>query len=55
MKLNQKLKVTEDITTVDGTLYKGETVMFQEKEKNGDIRVKDMMGRIWFIDRRKLK
>ena len=50
-----KLKVIRTVTTVDGTLYEGEVVMFQEVEKNGDYRVKDSMGRIWFLNKENLK
>ena len=50
-----KLKVIRTVTTVDGTLYEGEVVRFQEVEKNGDYRVKDSMGRIWFINKENLK
>ena len=44
-----KCEVLQTVTTVDGTLYKGEVVTVQDKEKNGDIRVKDTMGKIWYI------
>ena len=50
-----KMKVIRTITSVDGTLYEGEIVRFQEVEKNGDYRVKDSMGRIWFINKENLK
>jgi len=44
-----KCKVLQTVTTVEGTLYEGEVVTVQDKEKNGDIRVKDAMGKIWYI------
>ena len=50
-----KMKVIETITTVDGTLYKDEIVTFEGTEQNGDYRVKDSMGRIWFVKEEKLK
>ena len=50
-----KMKVIETIVTVEGTLYKDEIVTFEGKEQNGDCRVKDSMGRIWFIKEEKLK
>ena len=53
--MKNKMKVLETITTVNGTLYKDEIVIFEGKEKNGDYRVKDSMGRIWFIKEEKLK
>ena len=53
--IKDKMKVLETITTVDGTLYEDEIVTFEGKEQNGDYRVKDSMGRIWFIKEEKLK
>ncbi len=44
----------ETITTVEGTLYKDELVTFENEESDGDFRVKDNMGRIWYIDSQKL-
>ena len=56
MKQGDKMKVIKTVTTIDGTLYKGETVKFQEEvHSNGDYRVKDSMGRIWFIKKENLK
>ena len=49
------MKVLETIVTVEGTLYKDEIVTLEGKEHNGDYRVKDSMGRIWFIKEEKLK
>ena len=53
-KMKKKYRVLETITTVDGTLYKDELVMFENEEDDGDWRVKDNMGRIWFVDSKKL-
>ena len=50
---NQKLKVIKTVTTVNGTLYEGEVVRY-DKSENGNYRVKDTMGRIWFIDKNNL-
>ena len=51
-----KMKVIKTVTTIDGTLYKGEIVKFQEAvNTNGDYRVKDSMGRIWFIKKENLE
>ena len=56
MKQGNKMKVIKTVTTIDGTLYEGETVKFQEAvHSNGDYRVKDSMGRIWFIKKENLK
>tara|TARA_B100000214_G_scaffold157721_1_gene113176 strand:- start:1338 stop:1529 length:192 start_codon:yes stop_codon:yes gene_type:complete len=52
--MKKKYRVLETTTTVDGTLYKNDLVTFQNKEEDGDWRVKDNMGRIWFLNPRKL-
>ncbi len=52
--MKKKYRVLETITTVDGTLYKDELVTFENEEDDGDWRVKDNMGRIWFVDSKKL-
>ena len=56
MKQGEKMKVIKTVTTVEGTLYKGEIVKFQETvDSNGDCRVKDSMGRIWFVKKKNLE
>ena len=56
MKQGDKMKVIKTVTTVEGTLYKGEIVKFQEAvNSNGDYRVKDSMGRIWFVKKKNLE
>ena len=56
MKQGEKMKVIKTVTTVEGTLYKGEIVKFQEAvDSNGYYRVKDSMGRIWFIKKKNLE
>jgi hypothetical protein len=55
MRFNEKMKVVKTVLTVNGTLYKDEIVKFQEIEENGDYRVKDSTGKIWFIDKENLK
>ena len=52
--VKKKYRVLETVTTVDGTLYKEELVTFQSEEEDGDWRVKDNMGRIWYINPKKL-
>ena len=51
----KKYKVINTVTTVNGTLYVDEIVFFENIQKNGDYRVKDTMGRIWFINKSNLK
>jgi len=50
-KVGNKVKIVEDIPTVEGMLHKGEVVkidamVFPDK----DMRVLDSMGRIWYVD-----
>lgn len=53
-----KYKVIKDYPTTDGVLYADEIVQVQEtiaNTKKGHLRVKDSMGRIWFVDKSILK
>ena len=52
--MKKKYRVLETVTTVDGTLYEKEVVTFENKEEDGDWRVKDNMGRIWYVCPNKL-
>ena len=52
--VKKKYRVIKTVTTVDGTLYKEELVTFENKEDDGDWRVKDNMGRIWYVDPKNL-
>ena len=52
--MKKKYRVLETVTTVDGTLYEKEIVTFENKEADGDWRVKDNMGRIWYVDPKNL-
>ena len=52
--MKKRYRVLETVTSVDGTLYKEELVTFENKEADGDWRVKDSMGRIWYVDPKKL-
>ena len=52
--VKKKYRVIKTVTTVDGTLYKDELVTFENKEEDGDWRVKDNMGRIWYVDPKNL-
>ena len=47
-------RVLETISTVNGTLYKDDLVDFENIESNGDWRVKDKMGKIWYIKEQQL-
>ena len=53
--MKKKFRVLDTITTVNGTLYKDEIVTLENKEADGDWRVKDSMGRIWFIKKENLE
>ena len=52
--IKHKYRVLETITSVEGTLYKEELVTFETEENDGDWRVKDSMGRIWYMKPQKL-
>ena len=55
----QKFKVIKDHPTVDGMLYKDEIVMVDNKYKSfvnqEKIQVKDLTGKIWFVETKYLK
>jgi len=48
----EKVKLTGDIYTVDGTLYKDSIVKIDEVGPfpDKDVRVRDNVGKIWYID-----
>jgi len=56
---NVKFKVIKDHPTVDGMLYKDEVVMVDSKYKSfvnqEKIQVKDLTGKIWFVETKYLK
>ena len=54
-KERTRYKVVNTVTTVNGTLYAKEAVFLEQIEENGDCRVKDTMGRIWFVKKENLK
>ena len=49
-----KYTVIKDYPTAEGILYKGELVTEHESKPNGHIRVKDNMGRIWYVNPKSL-
>ena len=51
----KKYRIIETMATYAGTLYKDDLVTFINEEKNGDYRVKDGMGKIWFVQPYNLK
>jgi len=47
-----KYKVIKDYPTVEGMLYKDEIVKLDNGDnKPNKIRVKDLTGKIWFVDK----
>jgi hypothetical protein len=51
-KGNVKYKVIKDYPTVEGMLYKNEIVKLDNGDnKPNKIRVKDLTGKIWFVDK----
>ena len=54
-KGNVKYKVIKDYPTVEGMLYKDEIVKLDNGDnKPNKIRVKDLTGKIWFVDKNNL-
>jgi|TARA_B110000263_G_C15260245_1_gene488488 hypothetical protein len=57
--VNVKFKILKDYPTVNGMLHKNDVVMIDEKSKtfigNKNIQVKDLTGKIWFVETKYLK
>ena len=49
MSFKEKYRVVKTIQNHNGTLYKGDIVIFENKETDGSYRVKDTMGKIWNV------
>ncbi len=45
----QKVKILNDVSTVDGTLHKNELVTVESRTSRG-YKVIDNVGRFWFVD-----
>jgi hypothetical protein len=55
MKLQgKKAKIIKTITSVNGALHEGETVLVERRE-NGHWRCRDNMGRIFYLEESNLK
>ena len=57
---NIRFKMMENYPTVDGMLYQDDIVMIDMKHKafalsNEKIQVKDLTGKIWFVETKYLK
>ena len=52
-----RYRVITDYTTIDGTLYSGDLVTEEVSNTKDEskIRVKDSIGRIWFVPKKILK
>ena len=54
-----RFTVLKDYPTVNGMLHKNDVVMIDEKSKtfigNKNIQVKDLTGKIWFVETKYLK
>jgi hypothetical protein len=48
LKNTKKAKLKKTMTTHAGTLYEGDMVKVVKKE-NGDYRITDDMGKIWYV------
>jgi len=58
--INVKFKILKDYPTVNGMLHKDDVVMIDIKHKafalaNEKIQVKDLTGKIWFVETEYLK
>jgi len=53
--VGNKVKITNDVPSIDGMLHKDSIVRIDEiTDKNtvrGSIRVTDSLGKIWWVDR----
>ena len=50
----KKVKITKTITSVNGALHEGETVLVERRE-NGHWRCRDNMARIFYMEESDLK
>jgi hypothetical protein len=50
----KKAKVTKTITSVQGALHEGEIILVERRE-NGHWRIRDNMGRIFYVEGADLK
>ena len=49
--IGDKVKITENIYSVEGTLYKGTVVEIEEIGfPDKDLRVSDDVGKIWYLN-----
>ena len=51
MRIGDKVKVNKDIPSINGMLHKGTTVKIDHimNKSNNNIRVKDNLGKIWYL------
>ncbi len=50
-EIGDKVKITENIYSVEGTLYKGTVVEIEEIGfPDKDLRVSDDVGKIWYLN-----
>lgn len=50
-KIGEKVKITENIYSVEGTLYKESVVEIEEIGfPDKDLKVSDNVGRIWYLN-----
>ena len=59
MKIGERARITEDISSVNGVLYKDTIVKVDEIELNNSyspntIRVVDSLGKIWWVESSKV-
>ena len=49
LKLGEKVRIEEDIPSVDGMLYK-HSIVKVESQANDKVRVQDRSGKLWWVE-----
>ena len=48
LKINERVRIEEDIPTIDGMLYKN-TIVNVDNLEEGKLRVQDRSGKLWWV------
>jgi len=48
LKINERVRIEEDIPTIDGMLYKN-TIVKVDNLEEGKLRVQDRSGKLWWV------
>ena len=49
LKINERVRIEEDIPTIDGMLYKN-TIVKVDNLEEGKLRVQDRSGKLWWVN-----